>query len=175
MNMPNLQEMPAKRTGYFAVKVRTRGETNVSHALRLKGFDVLAPMCAQSSPSTHRARKADSALFPGYVFVKLDPRELLPLVTTCGVSYVVRHGKTLEPLPLEEELTVQTLCEAGTDFEPFNQYVAGQVVCIKSGPLKDRQGTLVRVGDKDRLVISLSSIFSSVCVDLRDTVVEIYG
>ncbi len=162
----------SNQPGFFAVKVRTRGESNVSKALRLKGFEVLAPTCTLSSALPNSSRKQESALFPGYVFVRLDPRELLPLVKTDGVSYIVRSGSTLAPLPLEEELTVQTLCAGATGFEPYNRFVVGQRVSIDSGPLKGRQGTLVRIGDKDRLVLSLHSIFSSVSVDLRDTLVK---
>jgi len=162
----------SNRPGYFAVKVRTRGESNVSKALRQKGFEVLAPIFAPPHALTTRARKTDTALFPGYVFVRLDPRKLLQLVTTEGVSYVVRSGKSLAPLPLEEELTVQSLCEYAAPCEPWNQFVVGERVSIESGPLKGRRGTLMRVGDKDRLIVSLNSIFSSVSIDPRDTIVR---
>ncbi len=89
------------------------------------------------------------------------------------MSYIVRTGGAIEPLPLEEELTVQTLCDGVTGFEPWNQFAVGQRVAIESGPLKGRQGTLVRVGEQDRLVLSLNSIFSSVSVDLHDTLVRV--
>ena len=172
MQTANVIESSTDRTGFFAVKVRNRGECNVSKVLRQKGFEVLAPTCSSQSSVPNRYRKTDTALFPGYVFVRLDPRELLSLVTTEGVSYVVRKGKVLEPLPLEEELTVQTLCSSVSGFVPCNNFVPGQRVSIESGPLKDRQGTLVRIGGKDRLIISLNSIFSSVSIDLRDTIVK---
>ncbi len=161
------------RPGYFAVKVRTRAECNISKTLRQKGFEVLVPTCPKPRAQPTRQRKADTALFPGYVFVRLDPRELLSLVTTDGVSYIVRSGATIEPLPIEEELTVRTLCDHVTGFEPCNQFAVGQRVWIESGPFKGRQGTLARVGDQDRLVLSLNSIFSSVSIDLRDTTVRV--
>jgi transcription antitermination factor NusG len=162
----------SRQPGYFAVKVRSRGELNVSRALRQKGFEVLAPTRTIAPSRPHGTRTTDTALFPGYVFVRLDLREMLALVTTDGVSYIVRNGKSLAPLPLEEELTVQSLCEGTTPCEPWNQFVAGQRVSIESGPLKGRRGTLMRIGDKDRLIISLNSIFSSVSVDSRDTIVR---
>jgi len=158
--------------GFFAVKVRSRGECTVSKTLRHKGFEVLAPTSTPALSLLSKSRKAESALFPGYVFVRLDPRELLSLVTTEGVSYVVRNGSGLIPLPLEEELTVQSLCVNPTSFEPCNNFVVGQRVSIESGPLSGRQATLVRIGEKDRLVLSLNTIFSSVSVDLHDTIVR---
>jgi len=161
----------SNQPGFFAVKVRSRGEGNVSKALRQKGFEVLLPTCALQALAK-RMRKPDAALFPGYVFVRLDPRELLSLVTTEGVSYIVRNGRSLQPLPLEEELIVQTLCDGASGAEPWNKFVVGQQVTIGSGPLKGRSGTLVRVGERDRLILSLNSIFSSVSIDLRDTVVK---
>ncbi len=157
--------------GIFAVKVRSRAEISVTGALRQKGFSVLLPTYIDHRQYSDRVKKSKRPLFPGYVFVHLRPQELLGLVSTNGVSYVVKRGNLLQPLPSEEEVALQSLCGLEDDCEPCDHFAVGQRVEIQSGPLKGQIGTLVRFGTKDRLVVSINSIFSSVSVDIKDTAV----
>lgn len=156
----------------FAVKVRSRAESTVTELLRSKGYDVLLPTYTDRRKYTDRVKKAHRALFPGYVFVRFDPANVHEVVTTQGVSYIVRTGNMLQPLAQEEEITLERLCDLIDGCTPCENFAVGERVWIRSGPLQDRQGTLVRVGGKDRLVLSIDSIFSSVSVDLRDTAVS---
>lgn len=171
--MQNAQRMSCEsKQRYFAVKVRTRGEIAVGVALRHKGYDVMMPTYTARKRYSDRVKKAQHALFPGYVFVRMDPQQLLPLVQTEGVSYVVKSGSSLAPLPVDEALALESLCKVPTECEPCENFQVGQRVLIDSGPLQGLKGLLTRVGDRDRLVISINSIFSSVSVDLKDTVVR---
>jgi transcriptional antiterminator RfaH len=159
------------RNGCFAVRVRSRSEDAVSGALRQKGFEVFHPTFIDRKRCSGRSRRASQALFPGYIFVRVNPKELLGLVTTRGVSYVVKSGNTLRPLPPEEESTIRSLCDMVDRCEPFESFCLGERVTIQSGPLKGRTGTLISMDGKDRIVLSLNSIFRSVSIDLRDTIV----
>lgn len=157
--------------GMFAVKVRNRAEVSVSGSLRRKGFSVLVPTYTERKQYTDRIKKEQRPLFPGYIFVHLRPQEILSLVTTDGVSYVVKHGKTLQPLPSCEQDAIQTLCNVADGCEPCDNFEVGQQVRILSGPLKDQVGMLTRIGGKDKIVLRINSIFCSVSLDLNDTFV----
>ena len=157
------------RLGCFAVKVRSRAEATITDMLRRKGYEVLLPTYTHRRQYSDRVRMASCALFPGYVFVRLNPQELLGVISTQGVSYVVKSGSMLQPLPREEECLLESLAEFVEECEPCHSYQAGQRVQIMSGPLKNQQGTLVRMDGKERIVLSLNSIFSSITVNLRDT------
>ena len=74
----------------FAVKVRSRAESTVTELLRSKGYDVLLPTYTDKRKYTDRIKKMNCALFPGYVFVRFNPQAVHEVVTTQGVSYVVR-------------------------------------------------------------------------------------
>jgi transcriptional antiterminator NusG len=162
------------QTGHavYAVKVRSRGEYTVGHALRHKGFDILLPTYVHRRPYSDRIKRVNCALFPGYIFVRTDTQEFLPIVSTEGVSYIIKSGNSLHPLPQEEVTALESLCKFNDGCEPCVNYIAGQRVSIESGPLRGLQGVLARVGDNDRLVISINSIFSSVSIDVRDTSIK---
>lgn len=155
--------------GFYAVKVRSAGEALVAGALRQKGFEVLAPTYVDHRRYSDRVRKANCALFPGYIFVKMDVRELMPLVSTTGVSYVVKHGTALAPLPDQETAAIRSLCRSHVKCLPCAPLQAGQRVLINSGPLEGLQGILVKTAESSRVVLSINTIFQSVTVDIRDT------
>ena len=159
----------SRQAGIFAVKVRSRAEISISGVLREKGYSVLLPTYVDRRQYTDRIKKAHLPLFPGYIFVHLDAQKLLELVTTDGVSYVVKHGSTLQPLPSDEANTLNSLCGMADGCEPCENFQVGQRVWIQSGPLKNQMGILTRVGGKDRVVVHINSIFSSVSIDLKDT------
>lgn len=161
-----------KSSGCFAVKVRSRAETTVSGTLRRKGYEVLLPTYPERRQYSDRLKHSSRALFPGYVFVRLDPKQLLGVISTEGVSYVVKSGNSLRPLPPAEEDLLQSLATLADVCQPCKFPAVGQRVTIRSGPLQNQRGTLIRVGNRNRLVLSLDSIFSSVIVDLQDVDME---
>jgi transcriptional antiterminator NusG len=160
---------------FYAVKVRVCGELSVAENLRRKGYSVLSPSYVEQRQYSDRIRKADRALFPGYVFVSLDARQLLPLLSTDGVSYVVKSGNTLRPLPDDEVNLLTTLCHLSQQCEPCQPLKVGQRILIEAGPLAGIRGVLSRVGENDRIILSVASIFQSVSVDLRNTAVRLLG
>lgn len=159
--------------GCYAVKVRARAEIAVSDALRDKGFEVLMPTFVDFRQYSDRVRKVSCAVFQGYVFVCMNIEELYRVAGTPGVSYVVKAGTSLQPLPPSELLTLKALCGMQGGYEPCDSFAVGEHVSIESGPLRGQQGILIRKAGKDRVVLSLNSIFSSVSVDLRDTVIRL--
>jgi transcription antitermination factor NusG len=169
MELSKAMSQAGESIGVFAVKVRTRAEASVSGTLRQKGFSVLLPTYMARKQYTDRIKKERRPLFPGYVFVHLRPQQLLGLVTTNGVSYVVKHGKALQPLPSHEEVALHSLCGLSDACEPCENFEVGQQVRILSGPLKDQAGILTRVGGRDKIILRINSIFSSVSIDLNDT------
>jgi transcription antitermination factor NusG len=166
-----IQSKPST-TGCYAVKVRPRGELAVGRTLKQKGFDILLPTYQDRRQFSDRTKKVDCALFPGYLFVRMNGEELLPVASTQGVSYFVRSGRTLTPLPPEDVAVLEALCESSVQCQPWPNLAVGSRISIESGPLRGLRGTLVRVGKNDRLVLHINSIFQSVSVDLRDTAIQ---
>ncbi|NYF79923.1 transcription termination/antitermination protein NusG [Granulicella arctica] len=156
-------------TGFYAVKVRAAGETTVAGMLRQKGLNVLLPIVEERRRYSDRMKRANRALFPGYVFVRVEDGELLPLVSTRGVSYMVKTGRELAPLSADDLATIEALCQETTGCELCDQLSVGQRVVIETGPLSGLVGVLTQSGERSRVVLSVNSIFQSVSVDVRDT------
>jgi len=162
----------SSQSGCYAVKVRPRGELAVGRVLSHKGFDILLPSYIDRRRYSDRIKQVSCALFPGYIFVRMNPEELLPIASTEGVSYLVKSGSSLHPLPPEEVAVLEALCGVESGCEPCPNLSVGNRVSIESGPLRGLQGILVRVGKNDRVVINIGTVFRSVSVDLRDTAIK---
>ena len=154
------------QVGCYAVKVRSRGEDTVARALRDKGHDVLAPAYTAVRRYSDRAKKVSCALFPGYVFVHMDISTMLSVVSTSGVSYVVRSGRGLEPLSDEDSRTVQALCRSESACEPCAYLQVGQRVVIEEGPFAGLTGVLQKVRDEERVVVAVESLYRAVSVSI---------
>jgi transcription antitermination factor NusG len=170
--MPALDINHDTDLGCYAVKVRSRMEHTITGTLRNKGFDVLSPSYVDRKRYSDRVKIVSRALFPGYVFVRTDAKKLLPLVSTEGVSYIVKTGNALKPLPHKEVQALQSLCNLEEACAPCERLTVGLRVVITAGPFEGLEGILKRVGNSERLVVSIDSIFSSVSVDLSGSEVK---
>jgi transcription antitermination factor NusG len=144
---------------YFALRVRSQGETKVASALRSKGHQVLLPTYCRQRRYSDRIKKIDCALFPGYVFVQLQESSLLSIMTTDGVSYIVRTGSSIIPLTVQETRTIEALSNHGEFVcEPCEPLVAGQRVRILSGVFSGIEGTLENVSERKTVIVSVESL-----------------
>lgn len=159
--------------GVYAVKVRAAGETAVAETLRNKGFEVLMPLVETRRQYSDRIKCTNRALFPGYVFVRLEGGTLLPLISTHGVSYLVRTGRAVEPISAEDLMKIKVLCNEVVDCEICEYLSVGQRVLVETGPLTGLTGVLTKIGGNSRIVLSISNIFRSVSVDVKDTKVSV--
>ncbi len=166
--------MGGAEDGFYAVKVRAAGEATVAGMLRQKGLNVLLPIMQERKQYSDRVKQGTRALFAGYVFVRVEDGQLLPLLSTRGVSYMLKTGKDLAPLPSDDLAMIEALCAGVTaDCVPCHQFSIGQRVMIETGPLAGLVGMLTEAGDRSRVVLSVNSIFQSVSVDVRDTKVRV--
>jgi transcription antitermination factor NusG len=150
----------------FAVRVRTRGEEYVANLLRKKEFEVLSPTFTELRRYSDRVSRVTSALFPGYIFVRLVDRDLMRLLSTDGVGYIVRNGKAAGSLSSHEVRTIEALCNGTEAREPCTYLRIGQRVRIESGPFAGIEGVLVKVREVGRVVITVDSLRSSVSVEI---------
>jgi transcription antitermination factor NusG len=150
----------------FAVRVRTRGEEYVANLLRQKDFEVLAPTFTELRRYSDRVCRVTSALFPGYIFVRMESRDLIRLLSTDGVSYLVRNGEAAGSLSSQETRAIEALCKGTESREPCSHLRVGQRVRIESGPFIGVEGVLAKVRDVGRVVITVDSLCSSVSVQI---------
>lgn len=151
---------------WLALQVRTRGEVLVEGALRRKSFETFLPTYKEVRHYPGRVRKIDAALFPGYLFCRVDPSKRLSVLTTPGVYDVVRAGEKLLPVEEVELAAIRHLIALNSAVTPWAYLKTGQRVHVYRGPLAGIEGVLVSEKGNNRLVLSISLLQRSVSVEV---------
>ena len=151
---------------WYAVRVRSNYESNVSTVLEDKGIEKFLPTYQSRRRWADRIKTLDLPLFPGYVFcrIPLDQRNLV--LTTGGVVDIVRVGRVPAPVSDAEIEAVRAVVQSRTHAEPWPYLKIGETVRIHSGSLAGVEGILIRVKTSWRLVISITLLQRSVAVEI---------
>jgi transcription antitermination factor NusG len=161
---------------WFALYVRSHFEKVAERCLRGKGYQAFSPVYQILRKRAGRSKKVDLPLFPGYVFCHFDANERLPILTTPGVVTVVGGGNIPEPIEVAEIRSLQMLRELGHPLQPWPFLREGQRVRIDAGPLAGTEGTLLKMRDELRLVVSITLLQRSLAVVIdRDSVRPMFG
>lgn len=152
---------------WFAVRVKLRWEKDALNSLRHKGFEALLPLYVRESQWCDRRKKLELPLFPGYIFVRFDPRRPLHVLTTPAVLSIVSFGRQLATVDSGELEAIQTVMRADVPREPWNYPNAGDVARITAGPLRGLTGVVASSDGKERLILSVTLLQRALAVEIR--------
>ena len=157
---------------WFALHVRTAAEPKIRDALMQKGHTVFLPTYLEVRRYSDRLKKIDSALFPGYMFARINTANGLPVLTTPGVHGIVCRSGAPAPVDESEIEAIRRVISAGDSAVPWPFLSAGDRVRIIYGPLTGVEGFLVRFRDKERLVISVNLLQRSLSVEINRSFIK---
>ena len=151
---------------WYAFKTQHRHEKKVIERLQQKDINCYLPLFTTYREWSDRRKKVSEPLFSCYIFAKLPLKERLGVLQTDGVINLVSFRNIPAPIPeIQIESIKQVLCEIET-IQRIEYFTTGQKVEVIFGPLKGIIGTMLRVKDKARLVISIDAIHQSFAVEI---------
>jgi transcription antitermination factor NusG len=151
---------------WFAVWTRSRHEQIVREQLQQKRLDVFLPTVTRWSRWKDRKKKIDWPLFPGYCFVRFNPRDRLSILKCTGVVSIISFQGEPAPIPSHEIEGIRQLVESDLAYDPCPLIREGMQVEVTHGPLKGVVGRLTRKNEKARLVLSVDLIGQAVSVEV---------
>jgi len=154
------------RPPWFALKVRTRSELLVSSVLRSKTFETFVPTWKQSLRYSDRTKCVDAALFPGYLFCRLDPTQPRSVLSTPGVAYILGANNSYTPLNEQEVVALQCLMTSGLNAKPWPFLKAGSKVRVEVGAMSGVEAIVIAEKGVSRLVLSVELLQRSVAVEI---------
>jgi transcription antitermination factor NusG len=152
---------------WYAIQVRTKHELNVANLLYRRGYDPFVPVYQARRRWSDRVKVSQAALFPGYLFCRLNIQNRLPILTTPGVSQIVGYSKTPTPVDESEINAIQALVASGLPNQPWPFLRSGDRVHIERGPLRGLEGILIEIRGAHRLVLSVTLLQRSVAVEIE--------
>jgi transcription antitermination factor NusG len=157
---------PERALPWFALRVRSRAEKTVSETLNNRGYETLCPTYVDRRRYSDRVRTIEAALFPGYLFCRLDPSDRLPVLSSPGVESIVGFGSQPHPVDPQEIGALAAVIQSGVLARPYPFLKVGQRVRVESGPLCNLEGILVATKSECRLVLSVTLLQRSIIAEL---------
>ena len=140
---------------WLVIYTRPRWEKKVDAMLQLQGITSYCPLRKTRHQWADRSKEVALPLFNSYVFVYIDPREELKVRSTLGVvNFVYYMGK---PAQVRAEVMEQLkkCIDTCSDLEVMDlqQMEVGDRVKIKQGLMSNKEGQVIRLGEKEVVVV----------------------
>ena len=160
---------------WFAAYTSARHEKAVARQLEERCIERFLPLYRSSRRWKDRRKLVELALFPSYVFVRIEARDKLRVLQVPGVVSLVSFNGQLAALPEQEIDALRSGLDRGVYAEPCPYLRVGRRVRVAAGPLTGAEGILVKKKDKCRVVISLDVLMRSVAVEVDGADLEAAG
>ena len=152
--------------GWYAVYTAPRHEKRVAQHFAQRYIETFIPLYRSRRNWKDGSRKLPALpLFPGYIFARIAPENLLTMLQVPGVISVLCFGNKPARLPDAEVESLRTGLEMGCA-EPHDPIEKGERVRILSGAFAGMEGFLERNDNNFRVVLRLERIAKSFVVQV---------
>ena len=160
---------------WYVVQALARREPIAKLRLEAQGFKIFLPEMIKTIRHARKLRNARVAVFPGYLFVALDPlRDRWRSINgTIGVARIITANETPAPVPhgvvesLKLYLDNNGICRFDRDLK------VGQKVRIITGPFSELIGQIASLDGKGRARVLLEIMSSNIVTTLECATLEI--
>lgn len=147
------------RASWFVVQTQPRAEAKAKRHLSNQGFTAYLPVYRRRVRHARRTEMLLRPLFPGYLFVRLDPEQhrWRSINGTIGVRQILSDGDT--PRYVSDQIIDEIIAredEGGAVKLLPPVFSPGQAVRLMAGPFAEVSGLFEEVRDENRIVLLLS-------------------
>jgi len=154
---------------WFLVHTRPKSERKAAWHLVAQGYKIYLPQIRKTIRHARQLRTVQAPVFPGYLFILLDPARdrWLSVHSTVGVVRLYTHSDG-RPVPVPIGI-VEALIERtdGNLTRLDAGLVKGQQVRILTGPFADFMGTLERLDQAGRGLVLLRMMGTEIPIALH--------
>lgn len=146
---------------WYVIRTQSNKETQALVHLNNQGYEAYLPRYKKQRRHARKTEMVLRPLFPGYLFVRLDPERQMwrAINSTVGVLGLVQFGTDLACVPdgivegiVEREDAEGVVRMAPPDLKP------GDSVRIREGAMEDHIGILAEIGDEQRVTLLLNML-----------------
>ncbi|HEX6938362.1 MAG TPA: UpxY family transcription antiterminator [Longimicrobiales bacterium] len=155
---------------WYACYTRARHEKRVERVLRERGIESYLPLVPRLQQWKDRKKRVEFPLFPSYVFGRFTLHDVHAVLTTPGVSTIVRVNGYPTPIADCELENIRRFAEAiaeeGIEPEPAGYVREGDWVRVVDGPFRGVVGIVVERRGRRRVLVGLRAIGQGLEVDI---------
>ena len=164
----------ARNTAWFAVQTVYKHEFRVLRDLTAKGFDTYLPLFYEARRWTDRTKIIETPVFSGYLFLRHDSslRSRSLVLNTFGVFRMLPDNHKPSAIADIEIESLRRALDSNIPCTRCELPAVGTRVRVKSGILAGVEGQIVRISNRLRLVVLVSSISQAISVEVDGIDVE---
>lgn len=152
---------------WYVVLTKPRQEARAAEQLTAQGGEVFSPIFQVEKILRGKRVIKDEPLFPGYVFLQVDPHSALlgKVRSTLGARQLLSFANT--PVTVDERIVADLKIRSG-EKNAMDCYQIGQKVALIDGPFKNYQALFQRYDGAERAIILLNLLNqqNEICVAL---------
>jgi len=149
---------------------KSRREKALAHYLARLGIGYYLPMFIRQQASANRKRSSLVPVFSGYLFFQANDFERHEALHSNHIASIIDvHNEKQLIIELQQ---VEQALSGPEKVYPYDFVQKGQMVLVKSGPLKGLEGFIIRKTGQYRLVLSVKTIMQSISVSIDADCVE---
>lgn len=136
---------------WYVLHVRTGREPEIKAELKRKGYAAAVPTELRTERQGGVWRERERIVIPGYVFLKICLTDQ-DYYRVRGIPNVIRFLGSGRPEALreDEESYFTWLANEDAPLEPSGILLEGDHVTVMTGPLRGREGTILRINKRQR-------------------------
>jgi transcription termination/antitermination protein NusG len=150
---------------WYAIYTKPRHEFVVHGELQKKGIESFLPTFKRLQQWKDRKKFVEFPLFPGYLFVCIQHNNasFLNVLKTRGVvTFISSTPGNPSSVPVEEIQSLKILLESGEEIDVYPHLKEGELIRVKSGPLKGAEGVLVMKENQYQFLVNIHLLGRSV-------------
>ncbi len=142
---------------WYLVQVKPNSYAVAERNLRRQGFETFLPLHETTRRLATRFASEWRPLFPGYMFIRLDPAESSwrKVNSTYGVNRIVGFGTSPAPVPPALVEGLLGRCDEKGRMQASEALAAGQTVLVVAGPFSNFVGTVEKTDSQRRVWLLL--------------------
>jgi len=160
---------------WYAVYTRHQHEKSASQILTNKGFEVLLPLYHSVNRWKDRRKIILRPLFSNYLFIRADLERKVEVLRTVGVCWFLSNAGAPAAISSWEIELIRKLVESPSHLQPHPFLERGDQVRVIRGPFAGLTGTLSRVKNQHRVVVSIELLRKSAAVEVEISSLERIG
>jgi transcription antitermination factor NusG len=162
---------------WYACYTRARHEKQVNDLLGRRGLETYLPLIPELRQWKDRKKMVEWPVFPSYVFCRFTLTDVHAILTTPGVSTIVRSNGYPTPIADRElenvRLFTEALKDSGTVPELRPLIAEGQWVRVQEGPFIGVEGIVPEQRGRKRVLVGLKATGHGLEIDVDTRVLRL--
>jgi transcription antitermination factor NusG len=154
---------------WYALYTKPRHEKKVDGLLAEKQVETYLPLIKRRQQWKDRKKWVQMPLFSSYLFANFEYKYRYTVLETDGVVKIVNFNGVPAVVPDWQIDSLRRMLEFPETLQLESYLKPGELVEVIEGPMRGMRGTVSRLKNANRLVLTIDGIMQSVSVEVAES------